>query len=126
DPTTMEPTMNHTATPTDPPAVTKRRLRDLFTPEQLATLTARSDWRGAWALASTWGVIALTFAVLAQWPHPVTYLIAMVVLAGRQLALAILQHEGAHGTLFKTRWLNDVLTDWLCARPIWQNLPKYK
>lgn len=114
------------ATPADLPAVTKRRLRDIFTAEQMAVLTARSDWRGAWAVASTWGVIALAFAVLARWPTPLTFIGAMLVIGGRQLALAILQHEGAHGTLFRTRWLNDVLTDWLCARPVWQNLAKYK
>jgi len=114
------------ATPTDLPAVTKRRLKDLFTREQMAALTARSDLWGAWAVASTWGVIAAAFAALAYWPNPLTFVAVMAVLGGRQLALAILQHEGSHGTLFKTRWLNDVLTDWLCARPIWQNLPKYK
>lgn len=114
------------ATPADLPLVTKRRLRDIFTAEQISMLTARSDWRGAWAIASTWGVIALAFGVVARWPNALTFVAAMIVIGGRQLALAILQHEGAHGTLFKNRWLNDVLTDWLCARPIWQNLPKYK
>lgn len=115
-----------TATPADLPPATKRKLKDLFTREQMSELTARSDLWGTWAIASTWGVIALAFAALAQWPHPLTFLAVMAVLGGRQLALAILQHEGAHGTLFASRWANDVLTDWLCARPIWQNLPKYK
>ncbi|TAK93630.1 MAG: fatty acid desaturase [Aquabacterium sp.] len=115
-----------TATPTDLPAVTKRRLKDLFTKEQMAVLTARSDLWGAWAVGSTWGVIALAFAALARWPNVFTFVAVMAVLGGRQLALAILQHEGSHGTLFKSRWANDVLTDWLCARPIWQNLGKYK
>ncbi|MGC4063000.1 MAG: fatty acid desaturase family protein [Aquabacterium sp.] len=125
-PAATEPAQVDSATPADLPPVTKRRLKDLFTREQMNTLTARSDLWGAWAIGSTWGVIALAFAALAQWPHPLTYVAVMAVLGGRQLALAILQHEGSHGTLFKTRWLNDVLTDWLCARPIWQNLPKYK
>lgn len=115
-----------TATPTDLPAVTKRRLKDLFTREQMNVLTARSDLWGAWAVGSTWSVIALAFAALARWPNALTFVVVMAVLGGRQLALAILQHEGSHGTLFKSRWANDVLTDWLCARPIWQNLPKYK
>lgn len=120
--------MTDTATPLpqDLPAPTRRKLNTLFTREQLAWLTSRSDWRGAWAIASTWGVIALALAVLAMWPGVVTFLLASAVIAGRQLCLAILQHEASHGTLFKSRWANDVLTDWLCARPIWQNLPKYK
>jgi fatty acid desaturase len=122
----MSPAQPLTATPDDLPPASKRRLKDLFTREQLNYLTARSDAWGLWAVGSTWGVIALAFAALAHWPHPVVFVLVMAVLGGRQLALAILQHEGSHGTLFRSRWANDVLTDWLCARPIWQNLPKYK
>lgn len=114
------------STPTELPADTRRKIRDLFTREEMAQLTSRSDLRGAWAIASTWGIIAAAMALLAAWPNPFTFLLALVVIAGRQLALAILQHEGAHGTLFKTRWMNDSLTDWLCARPVWQHLPKYR
>ncbi len=73
------------ATPTELPAVTRRKLKDLFTREQLAILTERSDWRGAWAIAGAWGVIAAAFAVLAWWPNVFTFLLASVVIAGRQL-----------------------------------------
>lgn len=115
-----------TATPTVLPAATRRRLQDLFSREEIAQLTARSDLRGAWAVVSTWGLIALALAMLARWPHPLTFVLALIVIGGRQLALAILHHEGAHGTLFRSRWLNDRLTDGLCARPIWLHLPKYR
>lgn len=115
-----------TSTPTEMPAVTQRKLRDVLTPQEITQLTTRSDWRGLWAITSTWFVIAATFAVLAHWPNPLTFIAALVLIAGRQLALAILEHEGAHGTLFKTRWMNNILADWLCARPIWQNLAKYR
>lgn len=101
-------------------------LRSLLTREQIAELTRRSDWRGACAIASTWAVIGATLWLLALWPHPLMWGVALVVIAGRQLALAILQHEAAHGTLFRTRWMNDVFGDWLCARPIWQDVRKYR
>lgn len=117
--------MTHTRT--DPVNEDRRRpIRTLLSADELAQLTARSDLRGAWAIASTWGIIAATFATLAAWPHPATFAAALIVLAGRQLALAVLEHEAAHGTLFRTRWMNDVLTDWLCARPIWQDVKKYR
>src|SRR4051794_7989426 len=90
------------------------KLNDLFSREEAATLTARSDLRGLWAVVSTWAIVAGAFALVAKWTNPLTIGIALCLLAGRQLALAILQHEGAHGTLFKTRWMNNVLTDWLC------------
>lgn len=115
-----------TSTPAELPAVTRNRMRDLFTREEIAELTARSDWRGLWALASTWAIIALAFALPALWPNVFTMLIALVLLGGRQLALAVLQHEGAHGTLFRTRWMNNILPDWFAARLVWQHLPKYR
>lgn len=114
------------ATPSEMPAVTRQKLSALFTPEEIARLTTRSDWRGAWAVLSTWGAITALFALLAYFPNPFTYVLVLILLAGRQLALAILQHEGSHGTLFRTRWMNEFFCDWLCARPIWQHMPKYR
>lgn len=113
-----------TATPTS--AHGRHRLSDLFTRDQIALLTARSDWRGAWAVASTWLIIALALAVLARWPNPITFIGAVIVIGGRQLCLGILQHDAAHRTLFRTPWLNDTLTDWLCARPIWVDQGLYR
>jgi fatty acid desaturase len=107
---------------------TPKRLRpaDLFTREELAHLTTRSDWRGAWAIASTWFVIGTALAVLARWPNALTFIAALIVIGGRQLCLGILQHDASHRTLFHTRWLNDTLADWLCARPIWLDLGRYR
>jgi len=115
-----------TSTPHELPAVTRRKLSEFFSKAEVAELTARSDWRGAWAIFFNWGLIAGAFMLMALWPNPLSYLFGLLVLGSRMLALAILQHEGAHGTLFKTRWFNEVFTDWTCARPIWQNLPKYR
>ena len=115
-----------TSTPVELPAVTRRRLRSLLSAEEIAQLTARSDWRGLLAIVLSWGLIAASFAMVALWPGVLTVLLALPLLAGRQLALAILQHEAAHGTLFRTRWLNDFFGDWFCARPVWQNLHKYR
>ncbi|PTU32393.1 fatty acid desaturase family protein [Stenotrophobium rhamnosiphilum] len=114
------------STPTELPQATRRRINELFSREEIAQFTARSDWRGAWAVASTWLIIAASLFMLARWPNPLTFIAALVLIAGRQLALAILQHEAAHGTLFKTRWMNNFFGDWFCARPVWQHLQKYR
>ncbi|MES2919789.1 MAG: fatty acid desaturase family protein [Pseudomonadota bacterium] len=120
------------ATPVELPAETRRKVTDLFTRDEIRTLTARSDLMGAWAVGSTWAIIAAALALLAwattQPPGiaiPV-FVVGLCLIAGRQLCLAILMHDASHGTLFRTKWLNDVLADWLCARPIWQSLPKYR
>lgn len=103
-----------------------RRITDLFTKAEIAQLTERSNLLGAWAVGGNWLAIAACFALMAAVPHPVVLTVGTLLIAGRQLGLAILQHEGAHGTLFKSRWANQVLVDWLCARPVWQNVSKYR
>lgn len=101
-------------------------IRNILTQSEIRQLTRRSDAWGFWAVGSTWGLIFGTFAALAAWPHPLTFVLAVIVLGGRQLALAILMHEAAHRTLFEHRFLNDVLADWLCARPMWAEVARYK
>jgi fatty acid desaturase len=103
-----------------------RRITDVFSQAEIAELTQRSNAKGAWALASNWLAIIGCFTAMALYPHPLVLLTGTLLIAGRQLGLAILQHEGAHGTLFKSRWANEVLVDWLCARPVWQNVRKYR
>jgi fatty acid desaturase len=102
------------------------KARDVFAADEIRALTRCSDAAGFWAIGSTWAVIACTFAALAWFPHPVTFAAATVILGGRQLALAILMHEAAHRTLFKHRVLNDVLGEWLCARPMLGDLLLYR
>lgn len=100
--------------------------REIFTREEIARLTERSDWQGWQAVLFSWAVIAATFAALAAWPNPLTFVAAVIVLGGRQLALAVLSHEAAHRTLFKTSWLNDIIGDALAARLIWNDVPRYR
>jgi DMSO reductase anchor subunit len=65
----------------------RRKLSDIFSKDEIAQLTARSDWMGWRALLFTWGVIGLTFVALARWPHPLTWLAALAILGGRQRGL---------------------------------------
>jgi fatty acid desaturase len=99
---------------------------DFFSRDEIRVLTERSDLAGWWAVGSTWAIIALSFAMLARWPSPFTFILAVAILGGRQLALAILSHEAAHRTLFKTRVLNDTVADWFCARLIWNDVRRYR
>lgn len=111
---------------TSPTITHPTRAADVLSRDQMRALTRRSNLRGFWALGSTWAVILGTFAALAAWPHPLTFVLAVVILGGRQLALAILMHEASHRTLFQSRLLNDVVTDWLAAKPIGNDVGKYR
>jgi fatty acid desaturase len=99
---------------------------DVLTRDEIRAFTRPSNLGGAVAVVWTWLVIAGTFVALALWPHPVMFAIAVVILGGRHLALAVMMHEGAHGTLFRTRWLNESLVDIICARPVWSDVARYR
>ena len=108
------------------------KISDVFTRDEVRTLQERSDAMGLWAVGSTWAVIAATAAGLvwaASQPARIAipvFVLGLLVLGGRHLALAILHHEAAHKSLFKTRWLNEFVGDWLCARPLWNDVKKYR
>jgi len=103
-----------------------RSAADLLSRDEIRAFTRASNLGGAVAVGWTWLVIAASFLALAQWPHPITFAIAVVILGGRHLALAVMMHEGAHGTLFRSRWLNEVFTDVICARPVWSDVARYR
>lgn len=111
----------------------KVSVTELFSREEIRELTTASDLHGAWSVASTWAVIGMTFGTVAYswqylpwWGKLLMCAVALAILAGRQLALAILMHDAAHHSLFKSKWLNTYLTDWLCARPIWNDVGHYR
>jgi fatty acid desaturase len=99
---------------------------DILSRDDIRALTRSSNAVGALAIAWSWLVIAAAFAALAAWPHPLVFAAVVVILGGRQLALAVLMHEAAHGTLFRARWANEHLADWLCARPVWSDTARYR
>lgn len=110
----------------------RKKLLNALSKSELQTLTQRSNLAGFWAIGSTWAVISATLA-FAAWSLTLApiwtvlcWLLAVIVLGGRQLALAIATHEATHRTLFSSRWLNDHFTDWVCARPIGLDLFKYR
>ncbi|TFW12304.1 fatty acid desaturase [Brevundimonas intermedia] len=96
----------------------------LFTPEGWAPFQTRSAWAGPLLVVHCWAVIALAViaGVLIPWLIP----LCVMIVGTRQLGLAILMHEAAHGGLSKSPRLNDVLGHWLCAVPIGASLKAYR
>lgn len=93
-------------------------INDYLGKEEIRRFTARSDLAGAWMLLANWALIAAIFAGGALWTHPLSILIGVLLLGGRQLGLSVLMHEAGHNTLFRTPWMNRVLGQWLAAYPV--------
>ena len=98
----------------------------LFTPAEWAPLSARSRWIGLALVAHAWAVIVAAGAVFVIWPNPLTYILAVMLIGARQLGLAILMHEAAHGGLHPNLKVNDRVGQWLCAVPLGASLASYR
>jgi fatty acid desaturase len=108
------------------PALARVDPKTIFTPEEWSGLTRRSWWRGLGLVAHAWGLILAAGAVAAIWPNPVTMLLAIMIIGARQLGLAILMHDAAHGALLPNQKANDWVGEWLCAAPVGSDLARYR
>lgn len=103
------------------------RIGDFLSREEMRRFAQRSNGWGLWCIFSVWLVIGLAFSSIAlAVDYLPWYLAAPVVLGGRHLALAIVMHEAAHHTLFKSRWMNDVFANWTSAKFIWNDVHKFR
>jgi fatty acid desaturase len=100
--------------------------RSLFTAEEIKSLSQRSTAKGLWAVCFSWLLIAACLAAAyisgAWW----VTLLVWPIIGSRQLALAILMHEGAHRTLLANKQWNDRVGQWLCAWPVFNDMQAYR
>ena len=101
------------------------KVTDVLSREEIAACTQKSDWAGLRSLCVNWLMIAACFALVAFWPNVLIVLLAMVLLGGRQLGLAVLMHDCGHRSLLRNSHANLWIGRWLCAAPIFSNLDTY-
>lgn len=102
------------------------KVSDYLSSEEPVALTRRSDARAWFAFAVNWALIAGAFAIAIAWPNPLTMILAVLILAGRQLGLGILVHDCAHHALFRSRRTNEQVGQWLAGTPINLSLASYR
>jgi fatty acid desaturase len=93
---------------------------------ELREVLALDDRRSAWTLVVNWGLVFGSMALVGLFPHPSTIATALFVIGGRQLGCAIVMHEAAHRTLFRSRVWNDRLGNWLGAYPVFADVLPYR
>lgn len=101
--------------------------QEVFSAEEWSRLTGPVTWQGAALVAHAWAVIGLAMAAVSLSGHNLLVLIpAIMVIGNRQLGLAILMHDAAHGLLSRNGKLNDFLGQWLTAAPVGADLDFYR
>jgi fatty acid desaturase len=108
------------------PNIRRIPARDLIPSAELARLRQRSEWRGLALIAHAWAVIFGSIALVVIFPNPITWVFAIMLIGSRQLGLAILMHDGAHGCLSANSARNMILSQWLCAFPIFADTLAYR
>lgn len=80
----------------------------------------------AWMMIGVnWLSILALLVVCGLILDPFVWLLAIILLGGRQLGLLVLMHETGHQTLFADKRLNTVVGQWLCAAPILADQSSY-
>jgi len=108
------------------PSVVRIDPKTVFTPEEWARLSRQSSWRGPALIVYAWAIIIGAGALFIAFPNPLTYILAVMLIGARQLGLAILEHDAAHGALHPNAKLNDWLAEWLCGGPVGGSLKRYR
>lgn len=97
-----------------------------FDRAEWTALTRPSVWRGLWLVAHCW-IVTIALMGLAAWSgNPLVWLLAIILLGGRQLGFAILMHDAAHGALHPARKVNNFLGQWLTGALVGSDLLAYR
>jgi len=94
-------------------------------PEEVKSLTQKNAWLGTWVVVKAWLSIAAIFTVVAIWTNPVTIVLAVILLGGRQLNLAIIMHDAGHHLLYRERKMNTFVGNWFAAYFLFLNTEHY-
>lgn len=94
--------------------------------ETVRALSRVEDSRFLVTLLRQWFVIAAAAGFAITMGHWLAYLLAMVVIATRQHALAVLMHDGTHYRLLANRAANDLVSDVCCAFPLGMTTNRYR
>jgi fatty acid desaturase len=99
---------------------------DYLSADEVRVLRRKSDVVGALLVLHAWALVFGAMALFVWWPHPLSFVLAVMVIGARQLGLAILMHDAAHGLLFHRRGLNDGAGTWLCGAPVGASMTLYR
>ena len=100
--------------------------QDLLSKEQLKIIRKKRDWINVVSISMNWLQILAAMALFFYFPNALTFLLSVIVIGSRQFALAVLAHDGAHNLLFSNEKINDFISQWFCAFPLFSDNRPYR
>ena len=104
----------------------KADLSSYISREELRALSRKTNWQGALMLGGDLLILAISFGLAIIWPNPLTIIAAILLIAGRQLAFAIIMHDCAHDGMFASKSLNHFVGHWIGGAAIDVPLKLYR
>ena len=84
------------------------------------------SFKNAWSVVWLYGQTLLILAVAVRISHPVTWVVAFVLMGRAHAQFASLAHEAAHRTLFRHKGANDFVGHWFLGYPVMTNTAAYR
>ncbi|MES2621220.1 MAG: fatty acid desaturase family protein [Bacteroidota bacterium] len=101
-------------------------LHQYLSNEEIKMVMQKSNWKALLEIATTWGWIAFAFALVGFFPNPLTVILSLFIIGGKQLGCAIILHDCSHDSLFTSRKVNRFVGNWFGAYPILHDVDKYR
>lgn len=99
---------------------------EILKEDEINFLKKKDDKKGFLLILHAWFVILFCVSIYSLFPNIITFFLAVILIGGRQLGLAILMHEGAHGLINNKVQTNDFISQWFCAFPVWLDTYGYR
>ena len=84
------------------------------------------SWKNAWSVLWLYGQNLLIIVAAVSLDHPVSWVIAFVLMGRANAQFASLAHEAAHRTLFRHKGANDFVGHWFLGYPVMTNTAAYR
>ncbi|HHF0522404.1 TPA: fatty acid desaturase family protein [Vibrio alginolyticus] len=96
----------------------KKAYRSFLSKEEIHQLKNPSNLNASWMFIFNWTVVVMCFIAISESNSVVVTLLALLVMAGRQLGLGILLHECSHRNFFSNNFLNQHIGHWFAGIPL--------
>ena len=95
-------------------------------PAVRAELRRIPNLANAWTVVAVWASTVLIVAGAIWFDHPVTWVLAFVLMGPQFARFASLAHEAAHRLLFSNKRVNDVVGRWVLGYPAFTSTDLYR
>lgn len=84
------------------------------------------SYKNAWSVLWLYGQTLLILVAAVKISHPISWLVAFVLMGRAHAQFASLAHEAAHRTLFRHKATNDIVGRWVLGYPGMTNTDAYR